>query len=46
MAAVALPEIPNDPFNRILVAEALHHQCRLVTKDETILRDPGVKAVW
>jgi PIN domain nuclease of toxin-antitoxin system len=46
MAAVTLPEIHNDPFDRILVAEALHHGCRLVTKDETILRDPGMKAVW
>ncbi|MBU6183023.1 MAG: type II toxin-antitoxin system VapC family toxin [Verrucomicrobia bacterium] len=46
MAAVALPEIHNDPFDRILVAEALHHGCRLVTKDETIPLYPGVKAVW
>ncbi len=46
MDAVALPEIHNDPFDRILVAEALHHRCRLVTKDETILRYPDVRAVW
>jgi PIN domain nuclease of toxin-antitoxin system len=46
IAAVALPDIHNDPFDRILVAEALHHKCRIVTKDETIPLYPGVNAVW
>ena len=46
MAAVALPDIHNDPFDRILVAESLHNKCRLVTKDEKISLYPGVEAVW
>jgi PIN domain nuclease of toxin-antitoxin system len=46
MAAVALPDIHNDPFDRILVAESLHNKCRLVTKDEKISIYPGVEAVW
>jgi len=46
MAGVALPDIHNDPFDRILVAEALHHKCRIVTKDEKIPLYPGVKAIW
>ncbi len=32
MVDVALPEIHNDPFEWILVAEAIHHQCRIMTK--------------
>lgn len=46
IAGMALPDIHNDPFDRILVAEALHHKCRIVTKDEKIPLYPGVKAVW
>jgi PIN domain nuclease of toxin-antitoxin system len=46
LAGVALPDIHNDPFDRILVAEALHHKCRIVTKDEKIPLYPGVKAIW
>jgi PIN domain nuclease of toxin-antitoxin system len=44
--AVALPDIHNDPFDRILVAEALRNKCRLVTKDETIPLYSGVETVW
>lgn len=46
LAGVSLPDIHNDPFDRILVAEALHHKCRIVTKDEKIPLYPGVKAIW
>jgi PIN domain nuclease of toxin-antitoxin system len=46
LAGVALPDIHNDPFDRILVAEAIHHKCRIVTKDEKIALYPGVKAIW
>lgn len=45
-AGVALPDIHKDPFDRILVAEALHHKCRLVTKDEIIPLYPGVRTIW
>jgi PIN domain nuclease of toxin-antitoxin system len=41
---VALLDIHNDPFHRILIAEALHHRCRIVTKDEKILLYPGVNS--
>jgi len=46
MASVSLPDIHNDPFDRILVAEALQHRCRLVTKDATISLYPGVVTIW
>lgn len=46
MRAVLLPDIHNDPIDRLLVAEAMHHRCLLVTKDEKIPLYPGVKTVW
>ncbi len=46
LAAVGLPDVHNDPFDRILVAEALHHQCRIVTKDQKIPLYEGIKAIW
>jgi PIN domain nuclease of toxin-antitoxin system len=46
ISAVPLPDIHNDPFDRILIAEALRHKCRLVTKDEKIPLYPGVETVW
>lgn len=46
IAGVALPDIHNDPFDRILVAEAIHRKCRIVTKDEKIPLYQGVKAIW
>jgi len=46
MASVSLPDIHNDPFDRILVAEALQHRCRLVSKDSKIPLHPGVVTIW
>ena len=46
MASVSLPDIHNDPFDRILLAEALQHRCRLVTKDTKIPLYPGVVTIW
>lgn len=46
MAGVALPDIHNDPFDRILVAEALHNKCRIISKDGIIPLYPGVKVIW
>jgi PIN domain nuclease of toxin-antitoxin system len=46
LAAVALPDIHNDPFDRILIAEALERRCRIVTKDAVIPKYPGVSVVW
>jgi PIN domain nuclease of toxin-antitoxin system len=46
MAAVALPDIHNDPFDRILIAEALERKCLVVTKDAVIPKYPRVSVVW
>ena len=46
MAAVALPDIHNDPFDRILIAQALERNFRMVTKDSVIPKYPGVSVVW
>ena len=46
MAGVPLPDIHNDPFDRILVAEALYYKCRIITKDGKIPLYPGVKVIW
>jgi PIN domain nuclease of toxin-antitoxin system len=40
MAAVALQDIHNDPFDRTLIAEALGRKCRIVTKDAVIPKYP------
>jgi PIN domain nuclease of toxin-antitoxin system len=41
-----LPDIHNDPFDRILIAEALERGMILVSKDKTIARYPDVRVVW
>ena len=43
--ASSLEAIHNDPFDRILIAQALHHGLTLVTSDETIRRYP-VPTLW
>jgi PIN domain nuclease of toxin-antitoxin system len=40
-----LPEIHGDPFDRLLVAQALAEDCMLVTADSTLTRY-GVPVVW
>jgi PIN domain nuclease of toxin-antitoxin system len=40
-----LPPIHKDPFDRILVAQAIHHKLILVTKDKAISEYP-VKTLW
>jgi PIN domain nuclease of toxin-antitoxin system len=44
--AVALPDFHNDPFDRVLIAEAMNHKCPLITKDALIATYPGIRAVW
>lgn len=44
--AVALPDIHNDPFDRVLVAECLARGLTLVTCDQVIPRYPGLRTVW
>jgi len=41
-----LPEIHKDPFDRILVAQALHENLTVVTCDPHIPKYPGVKTIW
>lgn len=45
IAAASLPLIHRDPFDRILVAEALRGDIILLSKDEIIPRY-GVRVVW
>lgn len=46
MAAAALPDIHNDPFDRILAATAIIHGLELLSKDIVLPRYPGLKVVW
>lgn len=46
MAAAALPDIHNDPFDRILAATAIVHRLVLLSKDTVLPRYPGVRVVW
>jgi PIN domain nuclease of toxin-antitoxin system len=46
MAAAALPDIHNDPFDRILAATALVHRLELLSKDTVLPRYPGLSVVW
>jgi PIN domain nuclease of toxin-antitoxin system len=43
--AEQLPPIHSDPFDRMLIAQALHHELTLVTKDSEISRYP-VSTLW
>lgn len=43
--AATLPSIHRDPFDRMLIAQALHHGLTLVTGDEVIRRYP-VPTIW
>jgi PIN domain nuclease of toxin-antitoxin system len=44
--AVQLPDIHNDPFDRILVATARAHHMTLISKDKIIARYPDIDVVW
>ena len=41
----SLPPIHGDPFDRLLVAQSIHHDLILVTKDRDICKYP-VKTLW
>jgi PIN domain nuclease of toxin-antitoxin system len=41
-----LPEIHLDPFDRLIIATALHHWAPIVTADTTIPSYPGIRVVW
>jgi len=46
MAAAALPDIHNDPFDRILAATAIIHRLELLSKDAVLPRYPGLRVAW
>ncbi len=46
LASAALPDLHNDPFDRILVATALRRRMVLVTRDQAIGAYPGVETLW
>jgi PIN domain nuclease of toxin-antitoxin system len=43
--ALSLPLIHRDPFDRMLIAQALHHDLTLVTSDTDIHKYP-IKTLW
>lgn len=45
-ASVALPDIHNDPFDRILVAECNMRGLSLISRDGMIARYPGLPVIW
>lgn len=45
--ACSLPgDFHEDPFDRMIVATARHHNCALVSADKKILAYPSVKSAW
>lgn len=46
MAAASLPDIHNDPFDRILAATALVKRLDLLSKDTVLPRYPGLRVIW
>jgi PIN domain nuclease of toxin-antitoxin system len=45
-ATYALPLIQADPFDRVIVATAKHHQLPLITKDRLIIESNCVETIW
>ncbi len=45
-AAVSLPDIHNDPFDRILIAECRERGMSLVSHDAVVSRYPGLSVIW
>nr|WP_319393480.1 type II toxin-antitoxin system VapC family toxin [uncultured Desulfobacter sp.] len=43
--SVFLPDLHKDPFDRLLIAQAVNNNCSLVTKDE-IIKQYNVKTFW
>lgn len=41
-----LPALHSDPFDRMLIAQALEENLTLLTSDEIIPTYPGVKTLW
>ena len=45
-ASVSLPDIHNDPFDRILISECKERSLSLISCDTVIPRYPGIDVVW
>lgn len=45
-ASVALPDIHNDPFDRILIAECHMGGLSLISRDARIPGYPGLHVIW
>ena len=41
-----LPPLHKDPFDRLLIAQALVEDLTLVTRDPLVTQYPGVKIFW
>ncbi len=46
MCSVSLPDLHNDPFDRVLIAECKIRAFSLITCDRIIPRYPGIQVVW
>lgn len=46
VASASLPNIHNDPCDRIIIATARVHNMVVVTPDKTIPQYPGIETVW
>lgn len=46
LATSSLPPLHRDPFDRMLIAQAMEENLTIVTCDENIKKYPGVKTVW
>ena len=44
--AASLPDLHNDPFDRIILATAICHGMRIISKDSILPGYPGVEVVW
>lgn len=44
--AAGLPDIHNDPFDRLLIASAVIHRLDLFSRDTVLPRYPGLNVVW
>jgi PIN domain nuclease of toxin-antitoxin system len=44
--AARLPEIHNDPFDRIIIATAQFHRAKILTKDAVIPDYPDTDVIW
>lgn len=44
--SAALPDIHNDPFDRILIATAQEYKMTILSKDSQISRYPQIKVIW